>query len=186
MDYYNRTVFEWVTDQLGAQGTVCAGGRYDTLVEMFGGKHTPACGFAMGVERLLELMKANGEQFTPNQCDVYVVHQGEAAQMQAFVVAERLRDAGLDVVLHCAATTGPGSFKSQMKRADGSGAAFAVIIGEDEVAKNEVAVKALRAAEGENNQATVAMDQVVDYLVDQIISGGEHDHDHGDHVHYHP
>jgi histidyl-tRNA synthetase len=131
-------------------------------------------------------MKANGEQFTPNQCDVYVVHQGEAAQMQAFVVAERLRDAGLDVVLHCAATTGPGSFKSQMKRADGSGAAFAVIIGEDEVAKNEVAVKALRAAEGENNQATVAMDQVVDYLVDQIISGGEHDHDHGDHVHYHP
>jgi histidyl-tRNA synthetase len=186
MDYYNRTVFEWVTDQLGSQGTVCAGGRYDTLVEMFGGKHTPACGFAMGVERLLELMKASGEQFAPNQCDVYVVHQGEAAQMQAFVVAERLRDAGLDVVLHCATTSGAGSFKSQMKRADGSGAAFAVIIGEDEVANNTAAIKALRQTEGESNQTTVAMEQVVDYLVDQIISGGEHDHDHGEHVHYHP
>lgn len=186
MDYYNRTVFEWVTDQLGSQGTVCAGGRYDTLVEMFGGKHTPACGFAMGVERLLELMKASGEQFTPNQCDVYVVHQGEAAQMQAFVVAERLRDAGLDVVMHCATTSGAGSFKSQMKRADGSGAAFAIIIGEDEVARNEVAIKSLRAAEGESNQTTVAMEQVVDYVVDQIVGGDEHDHDHGDHVHYHP
>ena len=127
MDYYNRTVFEWVTDQLGAQGTVCAGGRYDPLAEMFGGKPTPACGFAMGVERLLELMKANGEQVAPNQCDVYIVHQGEAAQLQAFVVAERLRDAGLDVVLHCAAAGAGGSFKSQMKRADASGAAYAGI-----------------------------------------------------------
>jgi len=105
MDYYNRTVFEWVTDQLGAQGTVCAGGRYDPLAEMFGGKPTPACGFAMGVERLLELMKANGEQVAPNQCDVYIVHQGDAAQLQAFVAAERLRDAGLDVV--CLLYTSP-------------------------------------------------------------------------------
>ncbi len=135
MDYYNRTVFEWVTDQLGAQGTVCAGGRYDSLVEIFGGKHTPACGFAMGIERLLELMKASGEKFAPNQCDVYIVHQGEAAQLQASVVAERLRDAGLDVLLHCASSAGIGSFKSQMKRADASGAAYAVIIGEDEIAQ---------------------------------------------------
>ena len=118
MDYYNRTVFEWVTDQLGAQGTVCGGGRYDPLIEMIGGKPTPACGFAMGVERLLELMKASGEQFAPNQCDVYVVHQGEAAQLQAFVLAERLRDAGLDVVLHCASANGICNFKAQMKRAD--------------------------------------------------------------------
>jgi histidyl-tRNA synthetase len=183
MDYYNRTVFEWVTDQLGAQGTVCAGGRYDSLVEIFGGKYTPACGFAMGIERLLELMKASGEQFAPNQCDVYVVHQGEAAQLQASVVSERLRDAGLDVVLHCASATGGGSFKSQMKRADVSGAAYAVIIGEDEVANGVATVKALRQAEGESNQATVAFEQVADHLVDQIIGADEHDH--SEHIHYH-
>jgi histidyl-tRNA synthetase len=185
MDYYNRTVFEWVTDQLGSQGTVCGGGRYDPLVEMFGGKPTPACGFAMGVERLLELMKANGEQFSPNQGDVYIVHQGEAAQLQAFVVAERLRDAGLDVVLHCASANAGSSFKAQMKRADASGAAFAVIIGEDEVAKGVAAVKAMRADTMENNQATVAFEEVADYLVDQIVGGGD-DHDHSGHVHYHP
>jgi histidyl-tRNA synthetase len=183
MDYYNRTVFEWVTDQLGSQGTVCGGGRYDPLVEMFGGKPTPACGFAIGVERLLELMKASGEQFAPNQCDVYVVHQGDTAQLQAFVLAERLRDAGLDVVLHCASANAGGSFKSQMKRADASGAAYAVIIGEDEVAKGVAAVKAMRAGEAENNQAMVAFDGVADYLVDQIVGADEHDHT--EHVHYH-
>jgi len=183
MDYYNRTVFEWVTDQLGAQGTVCAGGRYDTLVEIFGGKPTPACGFAMGVERLLELMKASGEHFAPNQCDVYVVHQGESAQMQAFVVAERLRDAGLDVVLHCASANAGSSFKAQMKRADASGAAFAIIIGEDEVVCGAATVKALRSDDMENNQATVIFEDVADYLVDQIVGGNEHDH--SEHVHYH-
>ncbi|MBV8666930.1 MAG: histidine--tRNA ligase [Burkholderiaceae bacterium] len=181
LDYYNRTVFEWVTDQLGAQGTVCAGGRYDALIEIIGGKPTPACGFAMGIERLLELMKASGEQFAPNQCDVYVVHQGEQAQLQAFVAAERLRDAGLDVVLHCAAANGGGSFKAQMKRADASGAAYAVILGEDEVAAGLAAVKALRQAEGEGNQNSVPFEQLADYLVDQII--GEDDHD--QHIHYH-
>jgi histidyl-tRNA synthetase len=182
MDYYNRTVFEWVTDQLGAQGTVCAGGRYDPLAEMFGGKPTPACGFAMGVERLLELMKASGEQFAPNQCDIYVVHQGETAQLQAFVVAERLRDAGLDVVLHCASANAGGSFKTQMKRADTSGAAYAVILGEDEVAKGVATVKALRAGESANNQATIAFEGVADYLVDQIV--GANGDDHAEHVHY--
>ncbi|MFI4939153.1 MAG: histidine--tRNA ligase [Burkholderiales bacterium] len=183
MDYYNRTVFEWVSDQLGAQGTVCAGGRYDTLVEIFGGKYTPACGFAMGIERLLELMKAGGEQFAPNQCDAYIVHQGEAAQLHAFVASERLRDAGLDVVLHCASATGGGSFKSQMKRADASGAAYAVIIGEDEIANGVATVKALRQTEGESNQATVAFEQLAEYLVDQIIGADEHDH--SEHLHYH-
>jgi histidyl-tRNA synthetase len=183
MDYYNRTVFEWVTDQLGSQGTVCGGGRYDPLIEMFGGKPTPACGFAMGVERLLELMKASGEQAAPNQCDVYLVHQGEAAQLQAFVLSERLRDAGLDVVLHCAAAGAGGSFKSQMKRADASGAAFAVIIGEDEIANNSVVVKTMRSSDTENNQAAVAFDTAVDYLVDQIIGADEHDH--SEHIHYH-
>jgi histidyl-tRNA synthetase len=181
LDYYNRTVFEWVTDELGAQGTVCAGGRYDPLIESFGGKPTPAVGFAMGIERLVELMKLAGEPADPAFCDVYMVHQGEQAQMQAFVLAERIRDAGLDVVLHCAATTGAGSFKSQMKKADGSGAAFAVIIGDDEVANSTAAVKAMRAAEGDSQQASVPFDAVVDYLVDQIVG---HDHDH-DHVHYH-
>lgn len=183
MDYYNRTVFEWITDQLGAQGTVCGGGRYDPLVEMFGGKPTPACGFAMGVERLLELMKANGEQFAPNQCDVYIVHQGDAAQMQAFVIGERLRDAGLDVVLHCASANSGGSLKAQMKKADGSGAAYAVILGEDEVASGNATVKAMRATEGDTNQAAVAFAEIPDYLVDQIVGSG--DHDHAGHIHYH-
>ncbi|MBY0238066.1 MAG: histidine--tRNA ligase [Burkholderiaceae bacterium] len=181
LDYYNRTVFEWVTDELGAQGTVCAGGRYDPLIESFGGKPTPAVGFAMGIERLIELMKSAGEPAAANQCDVYLVHQGSAAQMQAFILGERLRDAGLDVVLHCAALTGAGSFKSQMKKADGSGAAFAVIIGDDEVTNNTAAVKAMRAEEGGQQQATVAFDGVVDYIVDQI-TGGEEEHHHF-HVH---
>ena len=181
LDYYNRTVFEWVTDALGAQGTVCAGGRYDPLIESFGGKPTPAVGFAMGIERLVELMKLAGEPAEPAACDVYMVHQGEAAQLQAFVLAERIRDAGLDVVLHCAASTGPGSFKNQMKKADGSGAAFAVILGDDEIAAGSAVVKAMRAAVGDAQQASVAFDAVVDYLVDQIVG---HDHDH-DHVHYH-
>jgi histidyl-tRNA synthetase len=181
LDYYNRTVFEWVTDALGAQGTVCAGGRYDPLIETFGGKPTPGVGFAMGIERLIELMKAAGEPAAPSQCDVYMVHQGDEAQMRAFVLAERLRDAGLDVVLHCATPSGAGSFKSQMKKADASGAAFAVILGEDEVAGNTANVKALRDADAEQQQASVPFDNVVDYVVDQIV-GDDHDHDH---VHYH-
>ena len=181
LDYYNRTVFEWVTDELGAQGTVCAGGRYDPLIETFGGKPTPAVGFAMGIERLVELMKLAGEPAAPALCDVYMVHQGEAAQVQAFILAERIRDAGLDVVLHCATAAGAGSFKSQMKKADGSGAAFAVIIGEDEVANEMAAIKALREADADQQQAAVPFLEVVDYLVDQIVGCG-HDHDH---VHYH-
>ena len=186
LDYYNRTVFEWVTEELGSQGTICAGGRYDPLIEQFGGKATPGVGFAMGIERIIELMKGLGEPAQPSQCDVYMVHQGEEAQVQAFILAERLRDAGLDVVLHCATPTGAGSFKSQMKKADGSGASFAVILGEDEVAKNVAAVKSLRSVAsqaGEQQQATVAFDAVVDHIVDAIV--GDHDHDH-DHVHYHP
>jgi histidyl-tRNA synthetase len=181
LDYYNRTVFEWVTDALGAQGTVCAGGRYDPLIESFGGKATPGVGFAMGIERLIELMKAAGEPAQPSQCDVYMVHQGAEAQMRAFVLAERLRDAGLDVVLHCATPSGAGSFKSQMKKADASGAAFAVILGEDEVANNVAAVKSLRGEAGEQQQTSVPFDAVVDHVVDQIV-GDDHDHDH---VHYH-
>ena len=188
LDYYNRTVFEWVTDELGSQGTICAGGRYDPLIETFGGKPTPAVGFAMGMERIIELMKGLGEPAEPNVCDVYMVHQGEEAQLQSFILAERIRDAGLDVVLHCATPTGAGSFKSQMKKADGSGAAFAVIIGQDEIANNAAQVKTMRGEIGEQQQASVPFEEVVDYLVDQIVGGHVHgpdcDHDH-DHVHRH-
>ena len=176
MDYYNRTVFEWISDDLGAQGTVCGGGRYDPLVEMFGGKFTPACGFAMGVERLIELMRADGEPAAQNHCDVYLVHQGDAAQLQAFVLAERLRDAGLDVVLHCAAAGAAGSFKSQMKRANVSGATYAIIMGDDEIASGMASVKAMRANDPENNQSSISFESVTEYIVDQIIASGDDDH----------
>jgi len=178
MDYYNRTVFEWITDQLGSQGTVCGGGRYDPLVEIFGGKPTPAVGFAMGVERLLELMKATSGEISRRQCDVYLVHQGEAAQLQAFTLSERLRDAGLDVVLHCASSGGAGSFKSQMKRADASGAAYAIILGEDEIANGTATVKYLRDADASDNQRSVALEAVADHLIDHMTADGDHDHGH--------
>ena len=140
LDYYNRTVFEWVTTRLGAQGTICAGGRYDGLVEQIGGKSAPACGFAMGVERLLALLQEDGMLNPVALLDVYVVHQGEQASALASTVAEQLRDIGLKVLLHC----GGGSFKSQMKKADGSAAVCAIIIGDDEVAANAVMFKPLR------------------------------------------
>jgi histidyl-tRNA synthetase len=151
LDYYNATVFEWVTTQLGAQGTVCAGGRYDGLIEQIGGKAAPACGFAMGVERLLALLQ--DRNFTPPALvpDAYVLHLGEQADRFAIPAAEQLRDSGLSVVLHC----GGGSFKSQMKKADASGARYAIIIGDDEVAAGEVSVKPLRE-EGEQTRMTVA------------------------------
>lgn len=150
LDYYNATVFEWVTTQLGAQGTVCAGGRYDGLIEQIGGKSAPACGFAMGVERLLALLQDQG--FVPPALvpDAYVLHLGEQADRFAIPAAEQLRDSGLSVVLHC----GGGSFKSQMKKADASGARYAIIIGDDEVAAGQVSVKPLRA-EGEQARMTL-------------------------------
>lgn len=142
LDYYNRTVFEWVTDRLGAQGTVCAGGRYDGLVEQIGGKSTPACGFAMGVERLLALMQECGKEMPHVGPDAYVVHQGESATRFAWETVRYLRDEGLKVILHC----GDGGFKSQMKKADASGARFAVIIGDDEANATEITIKPLREA----------------------------------------
>lgn len=140
LDYYNSTVFEWVTDRLGAQGTVCAGGRYDGLIEQIGGKPAPACGYAMGVERLLALIGESASAVPRRVPDVYLVHQGESADRFAEQVAERLRDAGASVMLHC----GGGSFKSQMKKADACGARFAVIVGDDEAQAQEVTVKPLR------------------------------------------
>ncbi|MDB5864292.1 MAG: hisS [Betaproteobacteria bacterium] len=146
LDYYNRTVFEWTTDRLGAQGTVCAGGRYDGLVEQIGGKPAPACGYAMGVERLLALMQEGPLREAPAP-DVYVVRQGEAAERYAQGIAERMRDAGLNVVLHC----GGGSFKSQMKKADASGARYAALIGDDEVQAGNLTMKPLRAPRDVSN-----------------------------------
>jgi histidyl-tRNA synthetase len=167
LDYYNLTVFEWVTDKLGAQGTVCAGGRYDGLVEQLGGKPTPACGFAMGVERLIALIKdAGGEPAAPAP-DVYVVHQGEAASRLAFRVAEGLRDQGINVLLHC----GGGSFKSQMKKADGSAAGFAVIIGDDEAATGEAQLKNLRE-EGVAQQK-LKVDDLAEAIIGQLIDMDE-------------
>ncbi len=150
LDYYNATVFEWVTTRLGAQGTVCAGGRYDTLIEQIGGKPAPACGYAMGVERLLALLQDQACQPPVLAPDAYIVHLGEQADRMAPQVAEQLRDAGLSVVLHC----GGGSFKSQMKKADASNARYAIIIGDDEATANEISVKPMRET-GEQARMTV-------------------------------
>ncbi|WP_221076654.1 histidine--tRNA ligase [Agarivorans aestuarii] len=143
LDYYNRTVFEWVTSSLGSQGTVCAGGRYDGLVEQLGGKATPAVGFAMGMERLvllLETLELLGD--LPSSADVYVINAGEGTLGAAFSLAEQLRDAlpSVRIMSHC----GGGNFKKQFKRADKSGAKVALIIGEDELANQQVTVKYLR------------------------------------------
>lgn len=139
LDYYNRTVFEWTTDRLGAQATVCAGGRYDGLIEQIGGKSAPACGYAMGVERVLALLEQSAAE-APAVPDVYVLRQGIHAEPYAERVAESLRDAGLSVLLHC----GGGSFKSQMRRADASGSRYAIVIGDDEAVSGTVTVKPLR------------------------------------------
>ena len=170
LDYYNLTVFEWVTDRLGAQGTVCAGGRYDGLVEQLGGKATPACGFAMGVERLVTLVRESGGEPAIPGPDVYVVHQGQAASRSAQRVAEGLRDQGIDVLFHC----GGGSFKSQMKKADASGATFAVIIGDDEANAGEVTLKPLRSnGETQNEQKRVSVDQVADEIMNSFLDWEE-------------
>ena len=160
LDYYGKTVFEWVTDALGAQGTVCAGGRYDGLVSQLGGKPTPAVGFAMGVERLVLLLEEL--QLVPEsvrqRIDVYVIGMGDDNLATAMSVAETLRhEAGLRVQLHC----GGGGFKSQMKKADKSGADFAILIGDDERAASEVSLKPLR---GNGDQVRVAQDSLVSEL----------------------
>ena len=164
LDYYNLTVFEWITDQLGAQGTICGGGRYDGLIELFGGKSEPAVGFAIGVERLVELVQQTGALADVSGCDVYVVHQSAKPQESAryaFRLAEQLRSEGLDVVLHC----GGGSFKSQMRKADASGAEFALIIGDDELAAGEVTLKPLR---GDVAQVRLPMAEAAARIIDNL------------------
>lgn len=161
LDYYNRTVFEWVTDKLGAQGTVCAGGRYDGLVAQLGGKATPGVGFAMGVERLVLLLETL--ELLPTElnraADVYVCAFGEAAELAALTLTERLRDElpGLRLLLN----SGGGSFKSQFKKADKSGARYALILGDDELAGRVVGCKPLR---DDSEQQSVAWDALAEHL----------------------
>lgn len=157
LDYYNRTVFEWVTDKLGAQGTVCAGGRYDGLIELVGGKPAPACGFAMGIERLLALMQESDKKITQPMPDIYIVHEGGQVMDYARKCAESLRDEGLNVILHC----GGGNFKSQMKKADAAGACYALIIGNDEVKAQAVTLKPLREP---IEQASVKLSEVIQLI----------------------
>jgi histidyl-tRNA synthetase len=156
LDYYGRTVFEWVTDQLGAQGTVCAGGRYDGLMEYLGGRATPAVGFALGLERIVALLESQGVTLPDAAPHLYLVMVGEQAQREGFLLSERLRDAlpNLRLLSHC----GGGSFKSQFKKADRSGAHFALVLGEDEVRRREVGIKPLRERK---EQETVSYDALV-------------------------
>ena len=156
LDYYNRTVFEWTTDRLGAQGTVAGGGRYNGLFEQLGGKRTPACGFGMGVERMILLLQDAGRS-AQAAADAYVVHVGEQATKLAIAVAEKLRDEGLAIVVHA----GGGSFKTQMKKADSSGARYALVIGDDEAAAHCVGLKPLRVA---GEQLTLAPGELMRHL----------------------
>jgi histidyl-tRNA synthetase len=166
LDYYNLTVFEWVTDRLGAQGTVCGGGRYDGLIELMGGKGSPAVGFAIGVERLLDLCAQSAALPTPAECQVYMIHQGAEAQRKAAQVAELLRDGGLRVIVHA----GSAGFKSQFKRADASGALAAVIIGDDELASGTASIKWLRMQEADDRpqQETVSLDRLTTELKSRV------------------
>ncbi|RZI62844.1 MAG: histidine--tRNA ligase [Rubrivivax sp.] len=159
MDYYNLTVFEWVTDQLGSQGTVCGGGRYDGLFEQLGGKSTPAVGFGLGIERLLLLIDELGLPVPSSSPDVYAILPDATALPQAIAVLEALRAEGVAVQMHA----GGGSFKSQFKKADASGARFALVFGTDELARGEVAVKPLR---GEGEQVTRPLNTVAAWAAD--------------------
>jgi len=158
LDYYGKTVFEWVTNQLGSQGTVCAGGRYDGLVSQLGGKGVTAIGFAIGIERLIALLEATNALPEIKGMDAYIVAVGEAAAKQAPILAEQLRDQIPDfkLITHC----GGGSFKSQFKQADRSGARWTLILGEDEISQQVVSVKTMATGE----QEMIAWDALADYL----------------------
>jgi histidyl-tRNA synthetase len=154
LDYYSRTVFEWTTDALGSQDAICSGGRYDGLIAQMGGEATPAIGFAMGVERVVELVRLAGQTPQAQSPDVFLMAQGDAAQRSALGLAERLRDAlpASRIVVHC----GSAKFKTQFRRADESGARVALILGDDELARGVVALKPLRGAESTQTEYPVA------------------------------
>ena len=159
LDYYSKTVFEWITDDLGAQGTICAGGRFDALVEQLGGKSTPAIGFAMGLERLVALLMDMASAPVEPQADCYIVLAGDAAQRKGLQLAESVHNAlpGLKLLTNC----GGGSFKAQMKKADRSGARLALIIGDDEITKNEINIKYLRE---DKSQQAITMSELNGFL----------------------
>ena len=164
LDYYNKTVFEWVTSALGAQGTVCGGGRYDGLVEQLGGHATSGVGFAMGLERLVLLVQEVNKSIpVKSAVDIYVVYQGEGTTLAAFQLAEKLRSElpHLSTMLHCSG----GNFKKQFKRADKSGATLALVLGESEVQNNQVVVKHLL---GEAEQQTIDVDNLIEYVKAQF------------------
>ena len=158
LDYYGKTVFEWVTDKLGSQGTICAGGRYDGLVTQLGGKGASAIGFGIGIERLILLLEATEALPKRPTLDIYLVAVGDRAAKQAFLLAEQLRDQipYLSIINHC----GGGSFKSQFKRADKSGARWTLILGDDEIEQQVIGVKTMATGE----QESVAWDNLVNYL----------------------
>lgn len=156
LDYYNRTVFEWVTTKLGSQGTIAGGGRYDSLVARLGGDVTPACGFGIGLERVFLLMQEYGV-VAEHKPDGYLVNVGELAEVASAKIAEQLRDAGLSVVVHA----GGGSFKSQMKKADRSGARFSLILGDDEMKANQIVVKPML---GPGEQVKVNLSEAINLL----------------------
>ena len=166
MDYYNLSVFEFVTTSLGAQGTVCAGGRYDGLIAQIGGKPAPAVGWALGVERILELLKAQDLLPATPAPDCYAVVPNAQGQVQVMQALRALRQAGVSVLMHAGGPDGQGSMKSQFKRADGSGARYALIFGESELAAGQVAVKPLRAdvaARGITEQTTLPLADVASW-----------------------
>ncbi|MCG5031818.1 histidine--tRNA ligase [Mesosutterella sp. OilRF-GAM-744-9] len=168
LDYYSHTVFEWTTDRLGSQATICGGGRYDGLMEILGGKPAPCVGFAMGAERVLELMKEFGVHPTEPDCTVYVVHCGEGTLDPAVEVAEELRDLGVATIVH----GGEASMKSQMKKADASGALFALIVGESEAAAGQVSIKPLRELPEKtafSGQKTVPAEEAARMIFDEIL-----------------
>jgi len=156
LDYYSHTVFEFITTELGAQGTLCGGGRYDGLFEILGGKPTPAVGWGMGIERVLELLKAQQAELPAPALDAYAIIPDEAALPVAMQTLQRLRAAGVSVQMHAGLVDGLGSMKSQFKRADASGASFALIFGADELARGEVTVKSLRDGAGAQVQRPLA------------------------------
>jgi histidyl-tRNA synthetase len=161
LDYYSKTVFEWVTDELGSQGTVCAGGRYDGLIEQLGGKPNFAVGFAMGIERLLALIEVSGNLPQTRAVDVFMIRVGDAAEQEGMRFAELIRNEvpGLKLQVNC----GGGSFKSQFKKADKIGAEYAIILGDDEVSRGEFSIKSLRS---EQAQKTLTQEQTITFLQD--------------------
>ena len=165
LDYYCKTVFEWVTDKLGAQGTVCGGGRYDGMIEQLGGKSTPAVGWAMGVERMILLLQEMQQEPAGlgQQADVYLAHMGDAASLRTMQLAEQLRSdiAGLRLLWHC----GGGSLKNQMKKADRCGAKLVLIMGEDELAQGQIQ---LRPLQGQGEQQSISLDQVSAHVAELI------------------